>query len=264
MNPCRNRSSPCRVDSATLRRKRLLYLAVRPASSHWTDLRGVPLVRRKDALKALLADFAADARVRSSEHDTRQGAELFHHACRLRLEGTCPNGAMHHTDPAVRRLAEDRVHASAGVRDRRLATLDGAASWVQFGWYFDDGELHDAGKVAAGFGARERGQLIRRLWKHERKQSPFTEVPRADARDARWAEPVTVAEVEFTDWTRDRRVRHPSLKGIREDKEPREVTMETSGEQVCPRGIRSRWCPPVPTGSVSPCRPRRGHEVPAA
>jgi bifunctional non-homologous end joining protein LigD len=68
--------------------------------------------------------------------------------------------------------------------------------------------------------------LIRRLRKHERKHLPFREVPRADARDARWVEPVTVAEVEFTDWTRDRRVRHPSLKGIREDKEAREVTIE--------------------------------------
>jgi bifunctional non-homologous end joining protein LigD len=35
-----------------------------------------------------------------------------------------------------------------------------------------------------------------------------------------------VAEVEFTDWTQDRRVRHPSLKGIREDKDAREVTIE--------------------------------------
>jgi bifunctional non-homologous end joining protein LigD len=31
-------------------------------------LRGLPIVQRKNALKALLADFAADARVRYSEH----------------------------------------------------------------------------------------------------------------------------------------------------------------------------------------------------
>ena len=43
---------------------------------------------------------------------------------------------------------------------------------------------------------------------------------------ARWVDPVTVAEVEFTDWMHGRRVRHPSLKGIREDKEAREVTIE--------------------------------------
>jgi ATP-dependent DNA ligase len=59
----------------------------------------------------------------------------------------------------------------------------------------------------------------------------FTEVPRADAREARSVEPVTVAEVEFTGWTRDRRVRHPSLKGIREDKEAREVTIETPADR---------------------------------
>jgi hypothetical protein len=96
--------------------------------------------------------------------------------------------------------------------------------------YYDNGDLVYAGKVGTGFGSREGGQLIRRLRKHERKQSPFREVSRADAREARWAEPVTVAEVEFTDWTRDRRVRHPSLKGIREDKDAREVTIERAAD----------------------------------
>jgi bifunctional non-homologous end joining protein LigD len=54
---------------------------------------------------------------------------------------------------------------------------------------------------------------------------------RADARAAHSVEPVTVAEVEFTDWTRDRRVRHPSLKGIREDKDVREVTIERRADR---------------------------------
>jgi bifunctional non-homologous end joining protein LigD len=79
--------------------------------------------------------------------------------------------------------------------------------------YFDDGELHYAGKVGTGFGSEEGSQLITRLRKHERKQSPFKEVPRAAARDARWAEPVLVAEVEFTSLTRDRYFRHRSLRG---------------------------------------------------
>jgi ATP-dependent DNA ligase len=50
---------------------------------------------------------------------------------------------------------------------------------------------------------------------------------RPDARDARWVEPMLVAEVEFTTWTRDGRVRHPSFKGLREDKAPKSVTIES-------------------------------------
>jgi bifunctional non-homologous end joining protein LigD len=52
---------------------------------------------------------------------------------------------------------------------------------------------------------------------------PFADVPRADARDAHWVEPVLVAEVEFTEWSRHGRLRHPSLQGLRQDKPAREV-----------------------------------------
>jgi bifunctional non-homologous end joining protein LigD len=57
--------------------------------------------------------------------------------------------------------------------------------------------------------------------------SPFVAVPRPDAKDARWTEPQLVAEVEFTAWTRDGRVRHPSFQGLREDKPARAVRRET-------------------------------------
>ena len=41
-------------------------------------------------------------------------------------------------------------------------------------------------------------------------------------------EPKLVAEVEFTAWTRDGHIRHPSFKNLREDKPAREVTIERS------------------------------------
>ena len=40
---------------------------------------------------------------------------------------------------------------------------------------------------------------------------PFVDMPRSEARDAHWVEPVLVAEVEFTEWSRDGRLRHPSF-----------------------------------------------------
>jgi bifunctional non-homologous end joining protein LigD len=46
--------------------------------------------------------------------------------------------------------------------------------------------------------------------------------------DARWVEPKLVAEVAFTAWTRDGRVRHPSFKGLRKDKPARQVKLERS------------------------------------
>jgi bifunctional non-homologous end joining protein LigD len=52
-------------------------------------------------------------------------------------------------------------------------------------------------------------------------------VPRPDAKDARWNEPKLVCEVEFSTWTRDGRVRHPSFKGLRGDKLAKAVRRET-------------------------------------
>jgi bifunctional non-homologous end joining protein LigD len=59
-----------------------------------------------------------------------------------------------------------------------------------------------------------------------RDESPFVAVPRPDAKDAKWADPTLVAEVQFTTWTRDGRVRHPSFEGLREDKPAKAVTRE--------------------------------------
>jgi bifunctional non-homologous end joining protein LigD len=60
-----------------------------------------------------------------------------------------------------------------------------------------------------------------------RKDSPFaTELPRADARDAVWVEPRLVGEVAYGEWTRDGRLRHPSWRGLRPDKDPGDVVRE--------------------------------------
>jgi bifunctional non-homologous end joining protein LigD len=45
-------------------------------------------------------------------------------------------------------------------------------------------------------------------------------------RGATWAEPRLVAQIAFTEWTPDGRLRHPRSLGLREDKDAREVTRE--------------------------------------
>ena len=57
--------------------------------------------------------------------------------------------------------------------------------------------------------------------------SPFSApLPADHARDAVWAEPVLVAEITFTGWTRAGRMRAPSYQGLRSDKDPAEVVRE--------------------------------------
>ncbi|MDQ3849466.1 MAG: DNA ligase D, partial [Actinomycetota bacterium] len=77
----------------------------------------------------------------------------------------------------------------------------------------EDGELHYAGRVGTGFTDAELQRLAAVLT--ERAESPFT--GRQPPRGAVFVEPDRVAEIEFTEWTSDGMLRHPSYKGLREE-----------------------------------------------
>jgi bifunctional non-homologous end joining protein LigD len=78
----------------------------------------------------------------------------------------------------------------------------------------DDGRLRYAGRVGTGFTDAELRRLQDVL--EERDTSPFDGAPRPP-RGAVFVEPTRVAEVEFTEWTAEGMMRHPSYKGLREE-----------------------------------------------
>lgn len=90
----------------------------------------------------------------------------------------------------------------------------------------DEGRLRYAGWVGTGFSDLDLTELHDRVGRIERKTSPLDDVPRADARDARWVTPRLVGEVEFAEWTDDGRLRQPRWRGWREDKDPSRVRRE--------------------------------------
>ena len=96
---------------------------------------------------------------------------------------------------------------------------------------FADGKLVYSGKVGTGFDARNSAELADRFKSLERARSPFEEVPREERKAAVWLEPKLVAEIEFVERTRDGRLRHPSFKGLREDKPAREVHGEEAADE---------------------------------
>ena len=84
-----------------------------------------------------------------------------------------------------------------------------------------------AGRVGTGFTEAELTRLLRLLDPLRRDSPPFDPPPpRPVAREATWAEPEIVVEVAFTEWTGVGILRHPSYKGQRDDKDPREVVRE--------------------------------------
>ncbi len=91
-----------------------------------------------------------------------------------------------------------------------------------------DGGLVYCGHVGTGFSQQTLRMLGDRLATLRRDTSPFAgQVAAADARFARWVEPVLVAEVEFAGWTKSGRLRGPAYKGLRDDKDPADVVRES-------------------------------------
>lgn len=88
----------------------------------------------------------------------------------------------------------------------------------------DDGAFHYAGKVGTGFSYKMRVWLKEELSKDVVAQPNIKGAPRT--RDATWVRPRLVAQVAFTEWTADNRLRHPSFLGLRDDKSPEEVVRE--------------------------------------
>jgi len=91
----------------------------------------------------------------------------------------------------------------------------------------DTGGLEYAGHVGTGFSDQALDMLWQRLIPLRRATSPFaSEVPPEHARRAVWVDPVLVIDVSFTVWTQAGRMRAPSYRGLRTDKDPAEVTRE--------------------------------------
>ncbi|MBI5161985.1 MAG: ATP-dependent DNA ligase [Micrococcales bacterium] len=83
------------------------------------------------------------------------------------------------------------------------------------------------GRVGTGFRERDLEEMQERFPPLAQDGSPAIQVPRADARDARWIRPELVGEVEYAERTGDGRLRHASWRGWRPDKNPAEVRDES-------------------------------------
>lgn len=96
--------------------------------------------------------------------------------------------------------------------------------------YYDHDRLIYVGHTGGGFTDAGLAEMYRKLQPFERKSSPFEEVPKTNER-AHWVEPRVVAEVKFSEWTSDGKLRQPIYLGTRDDKDPREVGRERKSVQ---------------------------------
>jgi bifunctional non-homologous end joining protein LigD len=194
------------------------------------DLTGVPLVERKEALRALLAASAPLDVVQFSDHVAGHGAEFFETACASGVEGIVSKRAASRYSAS---RTKDWLKVKCTQRQEFVVVgfTDPQGARTGFGALVlavhDDGELRYTGKVGTGFTDEDLRALRTRMAKLERKNPPIADPPRgAEGRGIHWLEPRLVAEVAFTEWTPDGKIRHPSFQGLRADKKPADVVRE--------------------------------------
>jgi bifunctional non-homologous end joining protein LigD len=202
------------------------------------DLRAAPLVERKAVLQELLEPVDRNGCLQFCDHVEGNGPEFLRQARELGLEGIV----------SKRRLAPYREGRS---RDWLKVKCARRQEFVIIG-YTDpggerpgigalllaakagDGELRFVGRAGSGFSDRLLVELRSRLSAATLPSCPVPAHPTMPRRGAHWVRPELVAEVAFTGWTADGVLRHPTFKGLREDKPAGDVRIER------PRAVRGR------------------------
>jgi DNA ligase D-like protein (predicted ligase) len=188
------------------------------------DTTGLALLDRK---KLLAQAVEQDEVVRMVDELGGDPDDLYNNACRSGWEGLI-----------AKRSAS--AYVAGRSPDWRKLKCSASQELVIGGWtephgsrvglgavlvgHYEGAKLHYAGKVGTGFSTAVLRQLHAKLVALETDVSPFVDA--VAERGAHWARPELVANVAFTEWTAEGRLRHPRFQGLRDDKAPTETVRE--------------------------------------
>ena len=188
------------------------------------DLTDLPLTGRKARLAKILPK---QGHIRFSDHIEGSGEKLLARFCTAGLEGV------------ISKRADGKYAGSRSGGWFKTKCIK-RQEFVIVGWtpsdksrmfrslmlgVHENGELRYAGKVGTGFDTDELLRL-HALMKPLAQKAATVKAPRSEVRGAHWIEPKLVAEIAYTEMTREGTLRHPSYLGLREDKKPEAVVLE--------------------------------------
>lgn len=189
------------------------------------DLRQVPLIERKEFLKGIIDPGGV---VRYSDHQVGEGAKLFALASEQHLEGIVGKQAASpypggRTTTWLKFKMDKEVDAVVGgwTEPRGSREYFGA---LLLGLY-DQAKLAFIGGVGSGFTVESQKRLWPQLESLKTDLCPFADEPETREK-ATWIKPKLVARARFGGWTEGTHLRQPRFLGLREDREPRECTLE--------------------------------------
>lgn len=214
-----------RAGTSAKQRNPLTFAAFDLLYADGKDLRKTPLEERKALLERAIGDSEL---VLYSKHIAGKGRALFAQAQKQQLEGIIGKrrDSFYHE-----RRTRDWVKIKAQLVQECVigGFTEPRGSRTGFGalllGLYDGKQLQYVGHVGTGFNAKLLQSLTADLKKIERKSSPFANHVDSNTKP-HWVEPKMVAQVRFTEWTRDGYLRQPAFLGLRLDKDAKECVRE--------------------------------------
>jgi bifunctional non-homologous end joining protein LigD len=190
------------------------------------DLTSVPLTSRKNVLREAVA---FEDPLRYSDHLEEDGELAFRAACERGWEGLIAKRA---ASPYIPGRSRDWLKFKCVLEQEFVVVgwTDPQGSRSGVGalivGYHEDGKLRFGGKVGTGFSHQELARLAALLAPLERPTPPVAETKGLPKKGVHWVRPELVAQVAFSEWTPDGKLRHPRYLGLRDDKDARDVVRE--------------------------------------
>jgi bifunctional non-homologous end joining protein LigD len=234
-----------------------------------TDYRDRPLVERRAALEKLFGRTGSPV-LRISDQVRGDGRALFQQAMEQGWEGLIAKHAASLYKPGKRspdwrklKIVRDQEFVIGGwTEPRQTRAYFGA---LLLGVYESRGSgprspassprlLVYCGHTGTGFNEKELARVMKRLEPLETNTSPFAVKPKTNGRP-HWVRPEMVAQIKFTEWTADGKLRHPVYLGLRDDKNPADIRREDR-DRVRGSGFKVQGSSATPKGSGATPRAR--------
>jgi bifunctional non-homologous end joining protein LigD len=181
------------------------------------DLRGLPLLHRKELLAKIISDLPY---IRLSEHVSQHGTALFAAVEKQRVEGIVAKLAKSRYTSGARsrawlkiktELRQDAVIGGFTIQSGSRARLGALLLGV-----YEGDDLVYIGHTGTGFDGQSLVTVRKRLEPLLQESCPFKRRPKPNA-SVRWVAPQLVCEVSFSCWTQEGQLRHPVFLGLKSD-----------------------------------------------
>ena len=210
---------------AAARNVQIVYFAFDLLYLDGHDLMSCSVIERKSKLEEILRPASF---IKYSDHVEGEGEAFFREIAKFRLEGMIAKRAdskyvQKRTSNWLKIKTVQRSEVVIGGYTEPRGARSHFGSLV-VGLYRDR-RLHYVAHIGGGFNERTLMQTYKLLQPLKTDQSPFAIKPKTNE-PVQWVKPKLVAEVKFSEWTADERMRQPVFIGLREDKKPQDCAFE--------------------------------------